>query len=81
MKWYPGDDVVDWWGSISLMRDDLVAPATREFVAEAMRHRKPVVINANPRLTSKSEAEALKWYAAIFDLMHANPAIKGITLP
>ena len=80
LKWYPGDDVVDWWGLEIQAAPDFSSAATREFVATAVRHRKPVVISAAAP-DAKSEAEALKWYTAVFDLVRANPAIKGLSLP
>ncbi len=80
MKWYPGDDVVDWWGLDFADERDFNSAGTKAFVDASVRHRKPVVISASAP-DAKSEAEALKWYAAIFDLIRANPAIKGISLP
>jgi hypothetical protein len=77
MKWYPGDDVVDWWGIDLLDANDLngVAP----FVEDAARHRKPVLISAAAG-GAKSEAEALKWYASLFEFIRAHPAIKAFSL-
>ena len=79
MKWYPGDDVVDWWGIDLLDARDFSSAATAAFVDDAAHHRKPVVINATLR-GAKSEAEALKWYAAFFEFIRANPAIKAFSL-
>ncbi len=79
LKWYPGDDVVDWWGLEFADAEDFRNAGSKAFLGTAMRHRKPVVISAAaPNL--KSEAEALKWYAAIFDLSRVNPAIKGVSI-
>ena len=41
---------------------------------------KPVVLSAMAG-SAKSEAAALAWYAAIFDFVRANPAVKAISLP
>jgi hypothetical protein len=76
MKWYPGDDVVDWWGlDVSNLRE-FSDVASKAFLQDAARHRKPVIINGSPAF-AKSEAEALKWYAAFFDFIRSNPAIKA----
>ncbi len=80
MKWYPGDDVVDWWGLEIQDARDFSSAESEGIRRGGLRHRKPVVISASaPK--AKSEAEALKWYAAIFDLVRANPGIKAISVP
>jgi len=79
MKWYPGDDVVDWWGMDISNVHDFGAAESRAFVDDAAHHRKPVIIDAAPHGV-KSEAEALKWYASLFDFIHAHPAIKAFSL-
>ena len=45
----------------------------------AAHHRKPVVISVTARGT-RSEAEALKWYASLFDFIRIHPAIKGFSI-
>lgn len=79
MKWYPGDDVVDWWGIDLSDARDFSRAATRAFVDAAAHHRKPVVISAAVR-GLKTEAEGLKWYASFFDFIGANPLIKAVCL-
>jgi hypothetical protein len=79
MKWYPGDDVVDWWGIDLTDPHDLSRAEMENFLDEAARHRKPVLLDATAR-NLKSEAEALKWYAAMFDFIRAHPALKAVSL-
>jgi len=79
MKWYPGDDVVDWWGIDLIDGKDFGSAESEAFVEEAAHHRKPVVISAASRST-KSEAEALKWYASLFDFIRTHPGIKAFSL-
>jgi hypothetical protein len=79
MKWYPGDDVVDWWGIDVSEREDFSSAASKAFVDDAAHHHKPVVISANSP-GAKSEAEALARYAGIFDFIRANPAVKAFSL-
>ena len=79
MKWYPGDDAVDWWGiDVSDMKD-FARPESEAFVAAAMSHRKPLALNATASQV-KSQAEALKWYASMFDFIRAHPAIKAVSV-
>jgi hypothetical protein len=78
MKWYPGDDVVDWWGIDLVGGHDLSRGDTETFIDEAVRHRKPLLIDATAR-NLKSEAEALKWYAALFDFIRTQPAVKAVS--
>ncbi len=78
MKWYPGDDVVDWWGIDFLDAKDFDSSANKAFLDAAARHRKPVVIRATAGL-AKSESEALKWCASFFDFIRRNPAIQAFT--
>ena len=80
MKWYPGDDVVDWWGIEVSATEDLRSPAIKAFVDDAAHHRKPVVLSATMH-GAKSEAAAVAWYGPIFDFIRANPAVKAISLP
>ena len=79
MKWYPGDDVVDWWALDVVDTHDLALAESKAFVDDAAHHRKPTLINANPRGV-KSEADALKFCVALFDFVRANPTVKGFTL-
>jgi hypothetical protein len=79
LKWYPGDDVVDWWGLEFADAGEFSAAESKAFVEAAVRHRKPVVISAAVP-NAKSETEALKWCGAIFDFIRANPAIKAVSL-
>jgi hypothetical protein len=78
-KWYPGDDVADWWGLDLFAVADFERPESKAFVDDAGRHRKPVLISATMHGV-KSEAEALRWYASFFDFILANPAIKAFSL-
>jgi hypothetical protein len=78
-KWYPGDDVVDWWGLDLSDPRDFNRADSKVFVDDAARHHKPVLISAAMQGV-KSEAAALKWYASFFDFISANPTIKAFSL-
>jgi hypothetical protein len=79
MKWYPGDDVVDWWAINLFDTGDFSRPETIAFIEDATRHSKPVMINAKPG-AAKSEAQMLKWYISLFDFIRAHPSIKAFSL-
>lgn len=78
MKWYPGDDVVDWWALSLSDPGDFSRAETFAFIDDAARHRKPVMIVAASG-GAKSEAQALKWYAALFEFINAHPSIKAFS--
>src|ERR1700683_270866 len=89
MKWYPGDDVVDWWGVNLFDPRDFGRPESAAFIADAARHHKPTLIGeASPVFETgtgqvrgaKSASEATKWYEALFDLIRAHPAVKAFSL-
>lgn len=89
MKWYPGDDVVDWWGINLFDQKDFSNPATAAFVEDAARHHKPVLIGeASPVFQAgkgavrgaRSDAEAMKWYASLFDFIRAHPQVQAFSL-
>ena len=77
---YPGDDVVDWWGLSLLSEPGMMSPATTQFLASAERRRFPVMIGqATPRGHEASEGSLVteSWYRPYFHLIHASPAIKA----
>jgi hypothetical protein len=89
MKWYPGDDVVDWWGIDLFDPSDFTNPATAAFVDAAARHHKPVLIGAaSPVFQAghgdvrgpRSDSEAMKWYASLFDFIRAHPQVQALSL-
>jgi len=90
MRWYPGDDVVDWWGIDLFDLKDFDRPQLAEFIEKARSHRKPVVIcEASPVFQTsaagrvrgpKSDAEAAAWFQKLIDLIDAHPEIQAISL-
>jgi hypothetical protein len=78
MKWYPGDDVVDWWGIDFGDAKDFGSAESKAFLDEATQHRKPLMINATEH-NLKSDAGALKWYRSVFDFVRANPVVAAVS--
>ena len=79
MKWYPGDDVVDWWEVDFTDAKDFSRAESKTFLDDAVHHRKPVVVSVS-LANAKSDAEALKLCAASFDLIRTNPTAKALSI-
>lgn len=82
MRWYPGDDVVDWWGVNLYQMEDFDRPELAAFLDAAREHQKPVLIGeALPVLRGRSsEAEAVEWYSKLVELIRRRPEIQGVTI-
>ena len=52
----------------------------KAFIAEAARHAKHVALNVGAPRYEVDEAEALKWYAAVFDLIRAHYEVGAFSL-
>jgi hypothetical protein len=81
MKWYPGDDFVDWWGIDLFSVSDIFHPETREFLVEAENRRFPVMIGeSTPRYVGVLPAETAwnKWFDPFFALVRQQSVIKAI---
>ncbi len=77
-RYYPGDDVVDWWSV------DLFAPdhfdATEPFMAEAMARRKPVLVGeCTPRRVGVLDGPLSweRWFAPFFAWLDRHRHVKG----
>ncbi|MFP4156347.1 MAG: hypothetical protein ACLFU4_01895 [Opitutales bacterium] len=76
---YPGDDVVDWWGIDLFDREHFSLPQVEAFMAAAHRQGKPVMIGET---TSRyvGVLDGLRswedWYAPFFDFMAEHPGCK-----
>lgn len=90
LRWYPGDNVVDWWGVNLFDLKDFDRPQLREFLDAARRHRKPVIIcEASPVFQSgkpgqvrgpKSDAEAVAWFEKLAGLINDHQEIQAVAL-
>jgi hypothetical protein len=79
---YPGDDVVDWWGIDVFGEKHFKHPALAPFLEKADKHGRPVLIGeCSPRRLSvqlgKESVE--KWFQPFFQMLADNPGIKGIS--
>jgi len=90
MRWYPGDDVVDWWGIDLFDRKDFDQPQLAEFLEKATSHQKPVVIcEASPVLGGatpgqlrgpESDAEAAAWFQKLTQLISQHAEIQAVVV-
>lgn len=90
MRWYPGDDVVDWWGIDLFNGKDFDQPQLAEFLAKATSHQKPVVIceaspvfrGATPGHLSapKSDAQAAAWFQELTQLLSQHTEIQAVAV-
>ncbi|MCD8481759.1 MAG: hypothetical protein LR015_03185 [Verrucomicrobia bacterium] len=80
MKFYPGDDWVDWWGIDLFSAHHLTAPSAYAFLESATSHRKPVMIGeSSARRVGVLEGEVswLRWFEPFFSLIRKFPCIKA----
>lgn len=79
MKYYPGDDVVDWWSINIWNASDMSMPNTLDFLQDAKIHCKPVIISettAHGCGTTKDNSWEL-WFLPYFNFIKNNPVIKA----
>ncbi len=82
MKYYPGDEYVDWWGVDTFSPEELTHPWLAEFYSRAAEHRKPVMIGeATPRYVGadKGWESWVRWYKPFFEMIRIHPEIKAIS--
>jgi hypothetical protein len=89
MRWYPGDAYVDWWSINLFDPSDFRLGETPEFLADAVRHRRPVLIAETSPVfalpggtqvrAAKSDEEAASWGRDLFAFIRAHPEIKGVS--
>ena len=81
MKFYPGDDQVDWWG-IDLFSADQLAPKgfSNDFVQAAAQHGFPVIIGeSTPRYVGVLQGQASwdKWFVPYFAFISQHENVKA----
>lgn len=82
MKWYPGDDVVDWWSIDCFSTAHFDSPVGDAFCREARAHGFPVMIGeSTPRYvtTLGGEASWAGWFQPYFDFIDRHPNIKALS--
>lgn len=85
MAYYPGDDVVDWWGaSLYDYEEKILHPKTLEFLRSATERSKPVIIGeTGPRFVGTSTKNARKswdiFFKPLFGLMNQWDCLKAMS--
>jgi hypothetical protein len=81
MKFYPGDDWVDWWGVDIFSEDEFTRPQLKAFLDAARLHQKPVMIGeSTPRyvgVLSGAQSWA-RWFEPLLRLLQQRPEIKAV---
>lgn len=80
MKYYPGDEYVDWWAIDIFRAGSMGAENTKAFLEEAAFHEKPVMLGeCTPYLYDVTKGEGWdEWFKTFFDFIRENPVIKAI---
>jgi hypothetical protein len=80
MKFYPGDQWVDWWGVDIFSEDEFTKPQLAVFLDASCVHRKPVMIGEmTPRYVGVlgGKKSWQRWFAPMLHLLRTRPEIKG----
>lgn len=78
--YYPGDELVDWWGIDLFSSGHMTQPDTAAFLEEAAAHGRPVMIGeSTPRYCGVQDGEKSwqTWFEPYFDLIHSHGQIKA----
>jgi len=80
MPFYPGDDVVDWWGVDLFSADIMTKKGIQEFMAAALEHRRPVMIGESaPKGMRLAEGSKIweAWFDPYFQFIHRYENVKA----
>jgi hypothetical protein len=80
MEYYPGDDYVDWWGLSMFQPEVFKHPETDGFLANAKKHKKPVMIcESTPNFIGINDGQKVwdAWFKRYFDFIKRESIIKG----
>lgn len=78
MKYYPGDEYVDWWGIDIFQRPEESFPYAYTFLEDAAIHRKPVMLGEATAYRYGTTYEGWqKWFVSYFNYIKQNPVIKA----
>lgn len=80
LKFYPGDEWVDWWGVDLFSEDEFAKPQLGAFLDAAGARRKPVMIGEmTPRYVGVLDGSGSwdRWFGPLLDLIRRRPEIKA----
>ena len=80
MKFFPGNDYIDWWSINPLDLSHFYKRFMKEFLVLAHEAGKPVMlgeVTSRPVGTRRGMKDWNKWFAAYFGFIYRNPGIKA----
>jgi len=80
MRWYPGDEYVDWWGIDIFMPRNITSRRTLRFLDSAIAREKPVMIcESTPKNVGVLDGDESweLWFEPYFELVRSRNEIKG----
>lgn len=78
MKYYPGDEYVDWWGIDIFQTPEESAPYAYTFLEDAQKHKKPVMLGEATAYRYGTTYEGWqKWFVSYFNYIKTHPVIKA----
>lgn len=78
MKYYPGDEYVDWWGIDIFQTPEESAPYAYTFLEDAEKRKKPVMLGEATAYRYGTTYEGWqKWFVAYFEYIKKHPVIKA----
>jgi hypothetical protein len=80
VKYYPGDEWVDWWGIDIFSPEEITDQRLIAFFNKANEDKKPVMIGeTTPRYVGTLDGKVSwdKWFRPYFEMLYANPQIKA----
>lgn len=80
LKWYPGDDCIDWWSIDLFSPEHFTLPETKQFMEDAYSRGFPVMIGeSTPRYVGCTDADAAieRWFTPYRTFLEANPHCKA----
>lgn len=79
MSFYPGDEVVDWWGINPFTVSELSSTQLKNFIQDADSHKKPCMFGeSTPKNVGTLQGQTSwdKWFAPYFNLLRTNAGLK-----
>lgn len=79
IKYYPGDEYVDWWAIDIFNASSMSRENTERFLSTAELHKKPVMLTeVTPYSYDITKGEGWEeWFETYFEFVRSHPVIKG----
>jgi hypothetical protein len=80
LDYYPGDDYVDWWGLSMFQPEVFKHPETDKFLANAKKHKKPLMISESTPIhigTNDGRKDWDAWFKIYFDFIKSHSNVKA----